>query len=107
MNRQIRTIALDYSTSGDKAIVAGATGQVIKVLGYVLVATGAVNLKWLSGSTVIGGLMGFGAGGILAVPMTANLDLPYLQTAAGDALNLNLSGNIVVGGHVTVEVETA
>lgn len=87
------------ASSGANEIVAAVTGKRIRVLSYVLSASAAVNAKWQSGSTDKTGLLYFAAAGYGAVaPFN---EQGWFETAAGEALNLNLSGAVTVGGHVS------
>lgn len=86
------------SSSGDNAIVAAVVGKKIRVLSYVLMANAAVNAKWRSATTDKSGLLYFAANGGAVAPHTP---IGHLETAVNEALNLNLSGAVAVGGHVT------
>lgn len=90
--------AITGSSSGDNAIVAAVTGKKIRVLGYVVTASGAVNAKFRSGTTDISGLIYAAANGGAASGFNP---VGHFETTAGAALNMNLSGAVAVGGHVT------
>lgn len=94
------------SGSGDNAIVAAVTGKKIRVLSYYLSAAGAVNAKWRSATTDLTGLHYFAAaGGSATAPYSPQ---GWVETAVSEALNLNLSGAVAVGGEITyVEVDIA
>jgi uncharacterized protein YgiB involved in biofilm formation len=96
MNPNYAVIAA--SSSGDNAIVAAVTGKRIRVLAYALIANAAVNAKWRSASTDVTGLLYLAANGGVAAGFEG---MGCFQTAAGEALNLNLSGAVAVGGHLT------
>jgi hypothetical protein len=96
MNPQYAVISA--SSSGDNAIVAAVTGKRIRVLSYLLVANAAVNAKWRSATTDVTGLLYLAANGGAACAFEG---LGCFQTAVGEALNLNLSGAVAVGGHCT------
>ena len=94
-------------------IVAARTGYAIRVMGYVLVAyaggsawpDGAVaQVQWRDGGgNNLSGLFNLRESLPLAVPVAVQTgeDLGgYFQTAAGQALTLNVSGGDV-SGHVT------
>lgn len=104
MSTPIKSAAIACSSSGNNEIVAAVSGKSIAVLGYVLVANGAVNVKWRSASTDKTGLLYLAANGGAAVPVVPLSKLGagacWFATAAGEALNLNLSGAVAVGGHV-------
>lgn len=96
--------AISTSASGDSAVVAAVVGKQIRVLDYLLMGNGAVNAKFRSATTDITGLhyiasAGQGANGGGFSP------IGKFQTVAGEALNINLSGAVAVGGWVVyVEV---
>jgi hypothetical protein len=98
---------ISASSSGDNAIVAAVTGKKIRVTSYVLSFSGSVNAKWRSGTTDLSGLL-YGAAAAVVECGPTDSDLRgqrpgHLETARGEALNLNLSGATAVGGHLTYE----
>lgn len=98
----IRRIAVSASSSGDNAILALVTGKRIRLLGCLLTAAGAVNVKWRSNTTDLSAavvLSASGDGFVLPEAITG-----WVETVAGQALNLNLSGAVAVTGHVIVLV---
>ena len=99
---------IDASASGNNEIVAAVTGKRIRVVGYTIIATGTVTVKWRSASTDLSGGMALAANGgttpSVSVLSPAGM-FGVFQTEPGEALNLNLSGAVAVGGHlVYVEV---
>lgn len=103
----MKTAAITSSASGDNTVVAAVTAKRIKVVGGVLSFSGSVNARWKSGSsTDLSGLY-YGATGTV-VPLAALPALPggvpgHVTTSTGEALVLNLSGAVAVGGHVVYE----
>lgn len=104
---------IDTATSGDNTIVAAQTSGLIRVLSYVLVAAGAVTAQWKTGSGAGGSNVGLsGAMSLItgqpvvcpAAPMAPQNRSAYMETAAGELLNLNLGGNVQVSGHIEYEV---
>lgn len=92
------------SSSGATSIVALVSSKKLRVLSWQLVCNGAVNVKWQSHVTPtdLTGLHYFAANGGITVPFN-----PYghFETVAGEALDINLSGAVAVGGSlVYVEV---
>src|SRR5262245_40710763 len=105
-----KTVPIAASTLGAaNTIVAGVTGQIIRVLGFHLSFSGTVNAKFQSnGTTDLSGL--FYGGAAIQVP---GADLPsfphgkapaYFETLSGEPLTLNLSAAVAVGGFVTYEL---
>lgn len=94
--------SITASASGDTAVVAGVGAKKIRVVSYVLTANGAVNAKFRSGTSDISGLEYLAANGGVAAPYNPH---GHFETAVATALNINLSGAVAVGGHLTyVEV---
>ena len=89
---------ISTSSSGATQLVAAVTGKKIRVLSYVLFCNAAVNAKFQSGSTDLTGLLYLAANGGVSATVEG---IGCFQTASGEALNLNLSGAIAVGGHIT------
>ena len=74
------------------------TGYKICVIGAKLMAAGSVNAKWQSAATDLTGLSYLVAGGGEVLPHNP---AGWFETVAGEALNLNLSAAVAVGGHIT------
>jgi hypothetical protein len=95
--------SISCSSSGDNTIVSSVASKKLRVLAYTLMASGSVNAKWRSNTTDKTGLLYLAGAGYGASPPFNPLG--HFETAAGEALNLNLSGATAVGGHLTyVEV---
>ena len=100
-----QTEPISDANSGDNTILSAVSGLRIKVYAIHFNVTGTVNMKWLSGSTDLTGDMNFQAreGYTAAVNPPAIL----LQTAAGEALILNLSGAVAVDGWIAYWADDA
>lgn len=101
------TVPIAASSSGANVIVAAAPGYKYRVLAWVLSFGGTVNAKWQSASTDKTGLF-YGAAGVVVpsaeLPDTSRTTQPaHFETAANEALNLNLSGAVAVGGYVVYD----
>jgi hypothetical protein len=98
------TAIVQVSATG--AIVAAVAGQRITVWSYHLSFAGSVNVKWQDGaSTDLTGL-DYGAANIISnsPPVTDQQGKSFLfRTSLGNALYLNLSGAVAVGGYVIYE----
>ena len=94
---------INYSTSGDKTVIAAVAGKRIVVTGALVVCGAAVTLVFKSGSTAITGPMAFAAGG--GFGRDARPDGYLFRTDAGQALVLNLSADAAVGGCLTYYLE--
>lgn len=101
--------AIAAASSGDNTVVAAVAGKSIAVESYEISASGAVNAKWKDGaSTDKTGLLYLAAAGSSADASAADLEggEDELWTGvAGNALILNLSGAVAVGGLVTYRLE--
>lgn len=91
------------SSSGNNEVVAAVTGKKIRVISCFVSPSDAVNFKWRSASTDITGLhYAANAGNGVSLGWNPN---GHFETASDEALNLNLSGAVAVGGSVVyVEV---
>jgi hypothetical protein len=101
------------SASGDNTVLAGVAGYAIRVQAFCLsFSSGAVNAQWKSdvggGATNLTGLfygpLAAGPPQTVVVPEVAPAGRGLFQTAAGKALNLNLSAAVAVGGFVDHEL---
>lgn len=104
----MQTAAIAASASGDNTIVAAVSGKRIKVVAFHLSFSAPVNAKWKSGAGT--DLSGLYYGGTAtssigeAAPMLAAKQQAHFETERGEALVLNLSGAVPVGGHVLYEI---
>ena len=88
---------IDVASAGDNTIVAAVAGKKIRVLQYALVVGAATTVIWKSGSTAISGDMSFDANSGISSPFSP---VGLFETAAGEALVLNLSAANPVSGHL-------
>ena len=99
----MKTAIISASASGANQLVAAVAGKRIRVLHYRALVSGDVSIKFQSASTDITGLMAFSAnGGISAgAPSIIPAGLIFeFQTEPGEALNINLSAAVAVGGYM-------
>lgn len=89
--------AIAVSSSGANQIVAADATKKIRVIKYKLSANGAVNAKWQSASTDLTGLAYLPQYGVDSGAWCVG---GHFETSANQALNLNLSGAVAVGGYV-------
>ena len=79
---------IDAATSGDNTIIAAVAGKKIRVLQYTLVCVAATDITWKSGATARSGVMSIASNSGISTPYSSD---GLLETAVGEALNLNLS----------------
>jgi hypothetical protein len=89
-------VKIDVSTLGDNTIVSAAMGSKIRVQHLFIVPDAPVIIKWKSGSTDISGPMRLVASGGYGT----SLEFGVIETNASEALILNLSAAVSVGGHL-------
>lgn len=89
---------VNTAASGDTPIVALVAGRRIRLLGYTLVADGTVAVTWRSNATPLTGAMALVVNSVLESGDGSLAGL--LETAEGEALNINLSLAVGVRGHV-------
>ena len=98
----IKWIKIDASGAGDTPVVAAVTGKKIRVITIDFCCAGAVTVAWKSGSTAIRGAQAFAANGGVAYNAHPGW---YAETAAGEALVINLDAAVSVQGSISyVEV---
>jgi hypothetical protein len=95
---QIRRAPISVATSGDNLILAGVTGQKIKVLGMMLVANGDVNVLIKSATTNLTGSIPLASKGNGFVLPQNFLGYHWLEGIDAGSLILNLSAAIAVTG---------
>ena len=93
----LKGVAIAASSSGDNALVAAVAGKSIVVMSVLLIASAEVTVKFRTAGTDITGAMALAANG----GFSADARHGILATAAGEALNLNLSDAETVGGCLT------
>lgn len=93
----VSRVNIAASSTGVTNLVAAQTGKKIKVINLALIANAAVNVKFQSHVTPtdITGLFYLAANGGFVLPYS---DVGWFATIAGEALDINLSGSIAVGG---------
>lgn len=96
---------VDTATSGDNTIVPAVTSKRIRVVSYQLVAAGTVTARWKDGASInLSGAMSMAVGIPLAAGAAAEAhggQQGYFETSTGNALVLNLGGNVQVSGHIS------
>ena len=98
---EVKFAKIDVATSGDNTLVAAAGGGIkIRVLQYVIVSAGTVTVRFESaaGGTALTGQMNLVANTGVSAPYCPE---GLFETADNALLNLELSGNISVDGHLT------
>lgn len=88
--------SITASSSGATTLVAAVSSKKIRVVALSLVANAAVNVKFQSHvAGDISGLYYLAANGGMVLPAS---QYGWFETTAGEALDINLSGAIPVGG---------
>lgn len=101
------TVPVVASSSGDNTLIAAVPGKKIRVHRFELSASAAVNAKFKDGaSTDLTGLFYAATAGPFGDAEDSDRDPDgVIQTSAGNALVLNLSGAVPVGGLVDYSLE--
>lgn len=91
-------VAIAAASSGANHLVVAVTGKKIKIVNFIVSASGAVNFKFQSAVTPtdITGLFYLAAAG--ASIGAANDSVGWGSTLVGEGLDLNLSSGVAVGG---------
>jgi hypothetical protein len=97
-------VSINVSVGGQTQLVAApGAGLAIKVVQYVIIAAGAVTVKFQSGNADLTGPMALAQNGGCVVLGEPSAHL--FQTAVNTALNINLGGAVQVSGHLAYFVE--
>jgi len=105
-HKAILFAVINNGNSGDNQLVAADNiGRSIKVLSYVIVANGTVGVAFRSNTTALTGAMPLVVNSGVASPMSSPAQGPLFQTNANEALNINLSTNVSVFGHLSYYLE--
>jgi hypothetical protein len=96
----IKRAKIDAADSGDNTLVAAVTGKKIKVLGLILIAADAVNVRFEDGAggTALTGLITLSAATDGFVLPQAFPGYHWMETTAATLLNLELSSAVQVSG---------
>lgn len=89
--------AIDVAISGDNTLVAAVVGKRILVLSCVLIAAGAVNVRFEDGAsgTALSGQMNLTTNSGFTAPFS---EIGWTVTSVNTLLNLELSGAVSVDG---------
>ncbi|MCI0440484.1 MAG: hypothetical protein L0177_15335 [Chloroflexi bacterium] len=87
----------NVSALGDSLVIAAVPGAKIRVLAIALIATGAVSVHFRSGTTPVSATLPLAANGGFVLP---GLEKGWFETAAGEALNINLGTATATGVQV-------
>jgi len=97
-------LVIAASASGDTTLLAAVSTKRWLVRKLVLVAKTAVDIKFKSGSTDVTGVMSFAANQTMVLPWQNEKDQAWLiGGAVNQALVINLSAAIVVGGFLVYD----
>ena len=93
----ISNAKIDFSASGDTAVIAGVSGRRIYVFRLYFILGAATNITFKNGSTALTGAMPFLANGFMILDPT---QVPWHQTDLGAAFNINSSNAVQVSGSI-------
>ena len=90
--------SLNISSSGDNTVVSAQSGQTVRLHKLLLVAVGAVNVKFKDGAgTDLTPALPLQAGGSIVLDFDGE---PWFVTSSGNALIINLSAAVQVSGRL-------
>ena len=91
---------INIGSSG--TIVAGVAGKKIREFGLAAVSLAATGIKLQSNATDLTGTLSFAAKGGVVWP--AGTNVPWCETAPGEALNINMTVGTTLGGVLIYDV---
>lgn len=92
----LRVAAIDFSGSGDTAIVAGGPG-ILRIWMMLLAVAGATSITFKAGTTVLSGAVPLITGVPLVLPFSTK---PWFRCGAGNAFQINSSNSVQCSGTV-------
>jgi len=95
----VKTKSVSCNTSDHNEIVAAVAGKKIKVVGAFITFDGTVSAFWEDATTAMSGAQMFQTREGYVLSMTAP-ELAWLETTAGQALQLNLSATVYAHGWI-------
>ena len=98
----IQYVSVNATADGDNEIIAAVSGQQIRVLGYVLTATGVGNIlvQNTAATPVVYGRIRSGGDGQGAA-YAGNQEAPAFETAVGTGIEINNPAGVDTLGHMT------
>jgi hypothetical protein len=91
---------IDFSGSGDNTILAGATGYQYHVRQMFLVPSGDTTIQFKSAANILAGGMQLVGNTVFQLELS---DMPWFTTNTGEALIINSSAAVQIGGRMTLE----
>lgn len=89
------------SAAGTTQVVAAISERIIRVVAVHAIATSNVGVNWVSNTTIVTGTASFAANGGYVLPFN---NVGWFQTHRGEALHINLSSAVAVGGSLVYVV---
>jgi hypothetical protein len=96
--QRLTPVKLDNAAGGDITVVAGVSGQTVRVFRILLMASAATNITFKDGATALTGAIDLAAAGSGMI-----LDFsgePWFVTSAGNAFVINSSNAVQVSGKI-------
>jgi hypothetical protein len=94
---------IQTASTSDTIVAAQGAGVRIRVLGYVLMASGAGTVQFVSGATDLTGPMEVADAGGLVAPVTPNGG-GWFDSGSNEAITLVTTGGTQINGHVVFSV---
>lgn len=88
--------AINFSASGDTAIIAGAAGKITNIMALYIIVGGATNITIKDGSTALTGPLPLLANGSFVLEYRSRPH--FANAAANTAININSSAAVQVSG---------
>jgi hypothetical protein len=93
----IQQAVINFTGSGDQIVVAGISGQVIRVLQFFIVLGASATLIYKSGATALTGPLSFLANGAQVQDF---IQCPLNCLSPGDPFIINANNAVTVGGTI-------
>lgn len=88
---------IDFSNTGDNAVVSGSANQTIRVFRLFFVSSDATIITLKNGSTALTGAMTLSAGGAFVLDYQCE---PWFRTTAGNGFIISQTGTAQISGRI-------
>ncbi len=95
--QDLTVAAITFSGSGVNAIIAGVSGQIIRIYKIFFLCTAATSITFQDGAANLSGAMAFSANAGMILDFDTK---PWFVGSMGNAFNLNSSNAVQVSGTV-------
>lgn len=98
---EVKHVRINATSDGDNTVISAVPGRKIRVLSYVITATGAGTCLFQSTSDVVAASFSLAAQG--GVSYAGGINAPAFETATGTGLEVSCAASQDILGHLTYQ----